>query len=222
MIFAFCLLIGWAFVLSHGFLAYYDGGGYLTQAQMQSRGIKGWSFMEHGGMWFDFFILTPVVAYIVSHYKLPILSKTSIAFICGIIVALICFGFFYSSKTFGIPEAHTHDGKTAPAGYVHGVYALIVAWVLFMFYFKISMSADYRHDIKWVSMAPDAVFLFRSREIQSQLADGYVCIVSNNRRTHCSVERDVVAPFEAVTLQAFTEPVARIYTRDGLFCLIFI
>ena len=46
--FLFFLTLGVAIVLAQAVASWFDG--YLTQAQMHSRGIAhGWSFLEHGG-----------------------------------------------------------------------------------------------------------------------------------------------------------------------------
>lgn len=152
--FTLYLLIGWAFVALQGFLAHRDGGGYLTQSQMRSHGVKGWSFIEHGGMWADVFIISPVTAYILSVYRQVFVSGKSLLTLYILIIAVSAFGFYYSekSKTAGIPEAHTHDGKTTYAGMVHGVYALLAGWVIICFYLFAPESLRFRHDIVWISI----------------------------------------------------------------------
>jgi len=32
-----------------------------------------------------------------------------------------------------MPEAHTHDGYTTVAGWIHGLYALLSAWIIVLF-----------------------------------------------------------------------------------------
>ncbi len=64
-------LISWAVLVTGLFLVCVQGAtswmdGYLSQKQMKKElGIyDGWSFLQHGGMWADVFIVSPLVAYI--------------------------------------------------------------------------------------------------------------------------------------------------------------
>ena len=67
-------LIGIMFVVAQGIATY--TGGYFSQSQMVARGItNGWSFCNHAGMYADIFIVSPVIAYIMSNYELSYFSK---------------------------------------------------------------------------------------------------------------------------------------------------
>lgn len=127
------MLIGISLVVMQGVLAYKDG--YFTQLQMRHQDIlEGYSFMEHGGMLSDVFIITPLVAYIVSTYKLNYMSWESlIIFLISIGISLFA-GISYNKSGSLTPEAHTHDGKTTPTGWVHGIYAIPCFWVVMLFY----------------------------------------------------------------------------------------
>ena len=125
------LLIGWSLIITQAIASFCDG--YLYQSQMNALGIYGWAFIEHGGMWADFLIISPVVAFIVSEYPLPYLSTRSFVII-GLIIAVAIFaGNQYRQMGAMIPEAGSHDGYTTIAGWIHGLYALISAWIIVLF-----------------------------------------------------------------------------------------
>ena len=74
------LTIGVILVLAQGVFSYRDG--YLTKKQMATRGIRhGWSFLEHGGMWADIFIISPLIAYVSSQHQLAYVSPKSTIFL---------------------------------------------------------------------------------------------------------------------------------------------
>lgn len=123
---------GIALVFIQGLASWFDG--YLTQAQLAARGITGWSFMEHGGMWADVFIISPLVAYFVSNYQLPYFSKWGLVILAVAVVFSLGMGYLYQQGGMVTPEAHTHDGTTTVAGWIHGVYAVAAIWICAMVY----------------------------------------------------------------------------------------
>lgn len=127
-------LCGALIVVIEGICAHWDG--FLTQAQIAYfyRFHKAYSFMEHGGMWCDMFVLPPIVAIAISNYHLAYMSWQSAGFV-GVSVAIMLY-FHHSYKTTAaIPEAGRHHGKVTPMGVIHGFYAVITMWILFLFYF---------------------------------------------------------------------------------------
>lgn len=143
-IFAIVTVAGWGLIVLQGFAAYKDG--FFSAEQL--RGMlwlphyKGgpYAFTEHGGMWIDFFVMTPLLAFVIATYRLPYFSLwglVELAIAVAITVALVKmwqgFGHFY-------PEAHAHDprGPYDPAlpiaGWVHGFYMAIVIWICVMYY----------------------------------------------------------------------------------------
>ncbi|MES2436626.1 MAG: hypothetical protein V4519_01325 [Patescibacteria group bacterium] len=127
------LMIGLGLVLLQAVCAYLDG--FLTQAQMRRRGImNGYSFMEHGGMWADVFVITPLVAFIMGNYKLPFYTGPGIITMMFLMFGAIGLGMLFSRQALEHPEAHTHDGQTTAAGWVHGLYAVFGLSVCVLFY----------------------------------------------------------------------------------------
>lgn len=133
----YVLATGVMLVFIQGLFANADG--YLTQKQMVSRkktsNVNGYSFMEHGGMWADVFIVSPVVAWITGKYVLAYTSWWALSAIPICVTFIIIAGRGYRASSYRTPEAHCHHGKTTAAGWVHGIYALAAMCVLTLFYF---------------------------------------------------------------------------------------
>lgn len=127
-IFWSALVVGVALVVLQGILSWFDG--YLTQAQMRSHGVfNGWSLMEHGGMWADVFIISPLVAYAASKYTFEYISwRSTITLTASVFVVLMAMQ-MYQRGGITTPEAHTHSGVTPLQGWVHGMFAVAVIWV---------------------------------------------------------------------------------------------
>lgn len=126
------LLVGIGLVLIQGLFAFFDR--YLWQEQMRERGItNGWSFMEHGGMWADVFVISPLVAYAASKYQLDFSWRGLLA-LAGSLIVVLALVEVYRRGAIATPEAHTHDGKTTPAGWIHALFALAAIWVCVQIY----------------------------------------------------------------------------------------
>jgi hypothetical protein len=127
-------LVGTVLVVIQGVLSYFDG--YFSRRQMLRRGVSnGWSFLEHGGMWADVVVISPLVAYVLSHYRLNWNTWYGIALALGAILISVFLGKMYAEAAKTTPEAHTHDRRTTPAGWVHGLFAVTGVWVMAMFFF---------------------------------------------------------------------------------------
>src|SRR5262245_46437105 len=122
--FVLVLLTGVALVAAQGALSWVDG--FLTQSQMRARGMtNGWSFLEHGGIWADLLLVSPVVAYVIANYRLAYFSQSGLLMLGGTISLAVIMGRRYVQTGITVPEAHTHSGRTTPAGWLHGVYAVL-------------------------------------------------------------------------------------------------
>jgi hypothetical protein len=129
------LAAGIALVALQGLLSWIDG--YLTQDQMRSRGVAtGWSFFEHGGMWADAFLISPILAYLLATYRFPYASKWGLVTLACAGALTFVMGHVYRRNGLKMPEAHTHDGRTTPAGWVHGAFAVFAFWTFALFYLK--------------------------------------------------------------------------------------
>jgi hypothetical protein len=124
------LLVGIALVLIQGLAAWMDG--YFTQDQIKRvHGItSAYSFVQHGGMWSDVFIITPIVAYISSKYELEYTTwRAIILLLAAVVLVYLAMEFVYKPAGIKMPEAHTHDGRTPLTGWVHALYAVAAIWV---------------------------------------------------------------------------------------------
>ena len=150
-VFAVVLMTGIWLVLLQGAFSSVDG--YLTQAQMRYRhGIKnGWSFMEHGGMWADVFIVTPIVAWVGSKYKLDF-SWGRLVLLGGAMVVVLIGVHYYELGGRVTPEAHTHHGKTTVAGWIHAVFAVAAIWICAMVYLNLTMPPVTKLDVIMISI----------------------------------------------------------------------
>ena len=128
---------GIALVVVQGIASWFDG--FLTQAQMRSRGItNGYSFVEHGGMWADVFVISPMVAYAASKYQLHYFSQSGLAILFAALVVAVVMGYLYRKGALTAPEAYTHDDKTTLAGWLHGLYAVAAIWICALFYLNLA------------------------------------------------------------------------------------
>ena len=126
--------MGFALVAMQGALAEVDN--FLTQKQMLNRRVhRGYSFMEHGGMWADVFIISPITSFILVSYQLEYIGWKSLALFALSTAITFFAGNEYKDAGLLIPEAHAHDGKTTPAGIVHGFYAIVTLWIIMLYYF---------------------------------------------------------------------------------------
>ncbi|HEX8946766.1 MAG TPA: hypothetical protein VF829_00935 [Candidatus Paceibacterota bacterium] len=119
------LASGWFLIWAQATAAWLDG--FLTSTQMCAWGVRrGFSFMQHGGMWADFLLVSPLVAWLVAHHVYPWSSPTSMGILAVSVVlwsGLVLFLFIPMGAQ--MPEAHAHGGQVTAAGWIHLVYAIL-------------------------------------------------------------------------------------------------
>lgn len=111
--------------------------GFLTRAQMLwvHNSAKGYSFMEHGGMWADALIVTPLLAYLMASYKFAYASTGSMTFLGAVSALWILLATkVYAPAGAEMPEAHAHDGYVTVAGWLHVLYAAVATWIVALVY----------------------------------------------------------------------------------------
>ncbi|HEX3531746.1 MAG TPA: hypothetical protein VH988_32195 [Thermoanaerobaculia bacterium] len=128
------LAAGVSLVGLQGFFAHADG--YFSHRQiLHVHNISNaYAFIEHGGMWADVFITTPIAAYIVCRYRLPYFSWPGLLVLVLALAFGTAAGLVYQEMGKTFPEAHTHFGHTPPAGWIHGLFAVAALWIIGMFY----------------------------------------------------------------------------------------
>ena len=96
---------------------------FLTVNQMQDVHMNGLPFLWHFGMWGDFFIVSPVVAYLVRHHLYQWRWRSVMfSFTVGSISAILL-GWLYTLSA--IPEAHMLNHHLTAAGVIHLLYMTI-------------------------------------------------------------------------------------------------
>ena len=145
LLFFVILLVANFLVVLQGISAYCDG--YFSQKQMAARGVtNGWAFIEHGGMWGDVFLISPVIALIVSQYRPSYFSLGGIIVLMASITFSLCSKYAFSKRSETEPEAHCHGGRTTLAGWIHGVYEVWGYWVIPMFLLALTVPpASFSH-----------------------------------------------------------------------------
>ena len=169
-VFLWVWIWGIAFVVLQAIAA--DRDGYLTQKDMRERHniTNGWSFMEHGGMWADVFVISPVVAYSVANYQLMFFSKWGIVILIIAIAVSLLMGRMYQEGGKVTPEAHTHDGYTTIAGWIHGLYAVAAIWVVSLMFFNLATPSVSRVDIVLISVLLTPFFDLGARKFSKRWA----------------------------------------------------
>ena len=107
--------------------------GWLDQRRMRKFSNYGYSLLEHGGMWTDIFVITPGIARVMDKYELGYLSWWGLLLLAATTAFVLWSMYQYEQIGKVKPEAHTHYGKTAVAGWIHGVYAVWGIWVFVLF-----------------------------------------------------------------------------------------
>jgi len=109
--------------------------GYATKKQMEERGVRGYSFMQHGGMWASLFIISPLVAYLVQKYSFEYMQFGGLVlFVLSFWAWFILAVLVYAPASKNIPEAHVHDGHVTVAGYILIIFGTLITWVIVMAY----------------------------------------------------------------------------------------
>lgn len=136
-VFLLVLAGGFALIALQWVAAYLDC--FLTKKDLLSRRVEGWSLTSHGGMWADIFIISLMVAYVVSNYEFLYFSKWGLLVLTATILIWLVLGHIYQEMGKSTPEAYTHDGKTTLAGWIHLLFAVIATWILAMVYLGLTV-----------------------------------------------------------------------------------
>jgi len=134
LLFVLVLFFGEALIFLQGFAAFLDG--YLSPLQMLEEGHQGYAFLQHGGMWADFFLITPLVAYLLGKYHFQHHPMMVLILAVAIAVWSALAIFVYAPAGKKNPEAHAHGGAVTIAGWEHVLYAAIATWIIAMAYLQ--------------------------------------------------------------------------------------
>ena len=140
------LAIGIALVVAQGIASHFDNR--FSQRELDAAGItNSWSFLQHGGMWADVFIISPIVAYALSKYQLDLHTLWGIG--TAILSALFVLAAleFYRRMGIVMGDHCTHDGKTVLAGWIHGLFFFSAIWVCLEIYLGLTTPVVSKQDI---------------------------------------------------------------------------
>lgn len=119
-------------VALQAFFAYEDR--FFSVAQMQGRGInQGLPFFWHFGMWGDFFVISPLAAFLVGRYITRWWRRWLVVSLAIGFISAGAMSFLYTFS--GIPEAHVQNHHLTLTGQVHLVYMAIAIAVFIQFLF---------------------------------------------------------------------------------------
>lgn len=122
------LCVGILIVALQGICSWIDR--HFSQRQLDEDGnTKDYSFLQHGGMWSDVFDISPIVAFVVSAYTLDLKSWLGIGTFVGSFAFTLAALEFYRRMGTVAGDHCTHDGRTKPAGWIHGAFFWIGIWV---------------------------------------------------------------------------------------------
>ncbi len=140
------LVVGIGLIVVQGISAHFDNR--FSRRELDNAGItNSWSFLQHGGMWADVFIISPIVAYALSKYQLDIHSWRGIGTLIVSIVFTLAMIEFYRRRGIAMGDHCTHDGKTTFAGWIHGLYAFAAIWVCLEIYLELMAPVVSKQDI---------------------------------------------------------------------------
>ena len=135
MLFLFRFLLNGIIVLA-GIFAWLDNHLLPSQKPRRTVGkrIVLFTFIEHGGMWSDFFIVSPTVATILYFYAeewdlIPLLCTATIAIFITVVMLHV-----WKIKGKGISDSLVHSGRVTKAGWVHAIYMIVALTVYGMFF----------------------------------------------------------------------------------------
>ncbi|MEO6536889.1 MAG: hypothetical protein ABIT47_04305 [Candidatus Paceibacterota bacterium] len=133
-------------VLSEAFLAYRDGFLYRGQGNWPRPGNRISFYIEHGGMWGDLIIVSPLVA-AVTTIGLPYWLHNEWAVSGGLIsvVLTVAMILMWSASSKNLDDAFMRDTLLKPCGAVHAVYMFFAISVLILFYWFTPVTAATWH-----------------------------------------------------------------------------
>ncbi len=103
--------------------------------------------MEHGGMWADVFVISPIVAYAASKYKFDVSFPWGLGLLAASIVIVLGMIEIYRRAGITMPDHCTHNGETVLAGWIHGLFAVAAIWVCLEIYLGLSTPIVSKQDI---------------------------------------------------------------------------
>ncbi|MDB5245091.1 MAG: hypothetical protein JWN90_196 [Parcubacteria group bacterium] len=130
----------WSFLILEGvvafeaFLSYCRGFLYRGQGTEPQPGHRISFFIKHGGMWGDLFIVSAVVASLISR-GLPYWDRTDYV-VSGTIslILTVCMVIFWGIGSRTMDDSFTKNGWPTACGVLHALYMFVAIAVLILYY----------------------------------------------------------------------------------------
>jgi hypothetical protein len=150
-VFVITLLLFAGTMLLATYFAYADH--FLTPRAMQARGFhQGIPYLAYGGAWFDLFILSPVLACVVSRYgRAWTRAQITGAAIASFFGTLALHVFVYVRNP--LPGAHSYNDALTAAGWVHALYMWAGLTIFTLFYCCTRHQRTQLRAVWWMNIA---------------------------------------------------------------------
>lgn len=118
--------------------------------------------MDHGEMWADLLLISPLTAYLVCKYQIPhIHIITSLWIFTGVLIAWTTLTLFvFAPAGANTPEAHAHGGHVSLTGWIHVLYASLSTLVIVTVYIPHFVSPATSNTDIWIVTVILSVWAF--------------------------------------------------------------
>jgi hypothetical protein len=132
-------MVSGGMVIFEGFLAWLDGLLTKKQSRVRYNWAKGFAkvavFMEHGGMWGDFFLVSPISSWMWTYYRNQWTGNAvGKSFLIALAIGLGMLVMWVKGSKHLI-EPFARFGKVTFNGVVHFLYMVIHLTIIFLFFF---------------------------------------------------------------------------------------
>ena len=98
-------------------------------------------------MWADVFIISPIVAYALSNYRLDTTSWWGMGTLVASAAIVLVMVEAYRRMGIIMGDHCTHNGRTVPAGWIHALFAFAAIWVCLEVYLGLTTPVVSKPDI---------------------------------------------------------------------------
>ena len=141
----FCILLCMLelVVFLEGYLTFQRGFFMRSQGKTSSKKIG--YFIEHVGMWGDVFIVSPLIAYLISQYYIY-WSWVSVSYCLAPCLMIGAIATHLSRQSsYHLDDSFNEDGRTLPAGWLHIGYTVVSLTAILLYYFGTPRSNTREH-----------------------------------------------------------------------------
>lgn len=107
--------------------------GYLYRSSPDPAGVRIGYIIEHGGWWGDLILISPVTAYILTHFRWEDRTITN-ALILAVAISTVLLAIWLKGS-YRVWDVFHRNGEIKTAGWLHYGYMIAVLTALILFYF---------------------------------------------------------------------------------------